>query len=121
MGTSVTVDLGTLRGEVQKRYAEVATTPTQEFHFHTGHRMAETLGYPDEVLDKLPPQVVESFAIVGNPFSLGTIEPGQRVVDIGCGSGFDCIIADVFKGASGEASAKNLKTMGANIRARRPG
>jgi SAM-dependent methyltransferase len=97
VATKTNVNADTLRGEIQKKYAEVAADPTtKQFHFHTGRPLAEMLGYPGEVLDKLPDRVVESFAEVGNPFSLGAIEPGQRVLDIGCGSGFDCIIAAHF-------------------------
>ena len=101
MADSVTVNVDTLRSEVQKKYAEVATDPTREFHFHTGRRQAEKLGYPADILDKLPARVVEPFAGVGNPFSLGTVEPRQRVVDIGCGCGFDCIVAAQYVGDDG--------------------
>ena len=90
---TTTVDVDILRTEIQKKYAEVATEPSKEFHFHTGRPMAGMLGYPKELLDGLPASVVESFAGVGNSFSLGAIEPGESVVDIGSGSGFDCIVA----------------------------
>ena len=93
MATKLSVDVDQLRGEVKKKYAEVADDPSGEFHFHTGRRLAEIVGYSEDVLDALPAQVLESFAGVGNPFSVGTIEAGQRVVDIGCGAGFDCVIA----------------------------
>jgi arsenite methyltransferase len=99
--TRATVDVSTLRIEVQKKYAEVATAPGGTFHFHTGRKLAEMLGYPAELLDRLPERVVESFAGVGNPFSLGEIAPGQRVVDIGSGSGFDCIISAHHVGEAG--------------------
>ena len=101
MATKTTVDVDSLRTEVKKKYAEVAVEPEAKFHFHTGHRLAEILAYPEEVLDKLPARVIESFAGVGNPFSLGTIDPRQRVVDIGCGSGFDSIIAAQYVKNSG--------------------
>ncbi len=93
MTTNITVDLEVLRSEVQKKYAEVAEEPDREFHFHHGRPLAEMLGYPEETLAGMPERVVESFAGVGNPFSVGEIEPGQRVVDIGSGSGFDSIVA----------------------------
>jgi arsenite methyltransferase len=51
------------------------------------------LGYPMDLVDSMPPQAVESFAGVGNPFSLGTIHAGETVLDVGSGSGFDCFIA----------------------------
>jgi ubiquinone/menaquinone biosynthesis C-methylase UbiE len=41
----------------------------------------------------LPDRAVEAFAGVGNPFSLESLKPGERVVDLGSGGGFDCFIA----------------------------
>jgi arsenite methyltransferase len=41
----------------------------------------------------LPDGAVEAFAGVGNPFSLGAFKPGERVVDLGSGGGFDCFVA----------------------------
>ena len=76
MDTQVSVDVEAVRSEVQAKYAQVAEDPTKGFHFHTGRPLAEILGYPGEVMDALPPQCVESFAGVGNPFSLGEIRPG---------------------------------------------
>lgn len=82
-----------LRAEVRDKYRAVALDPAQEFHFHTGRAVAERLGYPSEVLDGLPPRAVESCAGVANPFHHRALEPGERVVDLGCGAGFDCFVA----------------------------
>ena len=101
MATKTTVDVGVLGTSVREKYAGVATDPDQEFHFRSGRPQAELLGYPDEVLDKVSEQVIASFAGVGNPFSLGPIQPGETVIDIGCGSGFDCIIAAGHVGDDG--------------------
>jgi len=49
----------------------------------------------------LPDSAVEAFAGVGNPFSLGTLKPGERVVDLGSGGGFDCFIASGQVGPEG--------------------
>jgi len=49
----------------------------------------------------LPDRAVEAFAGVGNPFSLGTLNPGERVVDLGSGGGFDCFIASGQVGPEG--------------------
>ena len=101
MATQVSVDVENLRSEVQLKYAEVAETPDKKFHFHTGRFLAERLGYPSDVLDKLPGECVESFAGVGNPFSLGELRPGENVVDVGSGAGFDCLVAAQKVGPDG--------------------
>ncbi len=95
------VDLGTLRGEIQKEYTEVAAHPEKGFHFHTGWPLARMLGYPEEWVAALPAAAVESFAGTGNPFSLGEIQPGEQVVDVGSGAGFDSLIAARLVGPEG--------------------
>ena len=89
----VVVDADALRDEVKKKYREVAVAPDADYHFHTGRPLAKRLGYDDRIVDPLPDAAVESFAGVGNPFSLRTLAPGERVVDIGSGGGFDCFVA----------------------------
>jgi len=87
------VDTEQLRAQVREKYREVATDPHRTFHFHTGRPLAELLGYDIDAVDALPDRAVESFAGVGNPFSLRHLEPGERVVDVGSGAGFDSFIA----------------------------
>jgi arsenite methyltransferase len=99
--TEVLVDAGALRAQVQRKYREVALDPQAEFHFHTGRPLARRLGYPDQVAAGLPETTVESFAGVGNPFALRALEPGERVVDLGCGAGFDTLIAADQVGPAG--------------------
>ena len=102
MADDALVDAELLRAEVRQKYKEVAVDPDGEFHFHTGRPLAARLGYPHPIVDALPDVAVESFAGVGNPFSIAELEPGERVVDIGSGAGFDSFIAAGLVGDGGQ-------------------
>jgi SAM-dependent methyltransferase len=86
-------ELESLRAAIQEEYSLVALEPQRGFHFHTGRRLAHLLGYSEEWLIGLPEFSIASFAGTGNPFSLGALNPGDKVVDIGSGAGFDSLIA----------------------------
>jgi SAM-dependent methyltransferase len=86
---------------VRRMYTEVAVAPGREFHFPTGRRACELVGYPVEELDLLLVTAVESFAGVGYPFASGAIRPGDTVLDIGSGSGTDALIAGRLVGPAG--------------------
>jgi SAM-dependent methyltransferase len=99
--TDVMVDADALREEVRKKYRAVAVDPHGKFHFHTGRPLAKRLGYADAIVDPMPDAAVESFAGVANPFSTRPLAPGERVVDIGSGGGFDCFVAAGQVGPAG--------------------
>src|SRR6185369_15066795 len=88
-----TPELESLRLAIQEEYSLVALEPKRGFHFHTGRRLAHLLGYAEEWLIGQPESSLASFAGTGNPFSLGVLNPGDKVVDIGSGAGFDSLIA----------------------------
>ncbi len=102
MATTAHVDVEVLRDEIQKTYTEVTTEPDRGFIFPTGRAWAEELGYPQE-LANVPEESVESFAGVANHFSLGRIEAGATVLDLGCGAGVDLLIAAQMVGPEGRA------------------
>lgn len=101
MADDLLVDPEKLREQVRHKYREVAVDPYRSFHFHTGRHLAALLGYEEEAVDALADRAVESFAGVGNPFSLRRIQTAERVVDVGSGAGFDSFIAARMVGPNG--------------------
>jgi arsenite methyltransferase len=101
MSPQTLVDAERLRTEVREKYRAVATEPDAGYHFHTGRGLAARLGYAPGLVDALPDVAVESFAGVANPFALRTPVPGERVVDVGSGAGFDSFVAAAHVGPAG--------------------
>jgi SAM-dependent methyltransferase len=95
------VDVDVLRDEIRKTYTDVSTAPEQEFIFPTGRAWAQERGYPEPELARIPQATVESFAGVANHWTLGRIEPGSVVVDLGSGAGTDLLIAAQMTGPTG--------------------
>jgi SAM-dependent methyltransferase len=95
------LDVDLLRSEIQRTYAAVSNDPSREFMFPTGRSWAEDLDYPAELLARVPETSCESFAGVANPFSLGVVDPGEDVLDVGCGAGMDTLVAAQMVGADG--------------------
>ncbi len=87
---------------VSEMYTDVASCPSRQFHFPTGRPACLFVGYPKKQLDAIPETAVESFAGVGYPFSVSSIKTGDRVLDIGSGSGTDVLIASILTGPRGK-------------------
>ena len=96
------VDPVVLREEVKGKYRDVAINPGGEYHFHLGRPAVMRLGYDQALVESMPDAAVESFAGVANPFSLRSLDKGERVVDAGSGGGFDCFIAAHQVGPEGQ-------------------
>lgn len=97
-----------IQDAIRKKYAEVALSSEGKFGYPTGRAGAEALGYDPAFISEAPGSLLNSFCGVGNPFSLGTIEPGSSVLDIGCGAGFDLYVAKRLTGDSGRVCGIDL-------------
>jgi arsenite methyltransferase len=107
MAVDVDVDVELLKSEIKKTYASVSQEPEKDFIFPTGRAWAEDLGYPAEVAN-VPETAAQSFAGVANPFSLGRLEPGERVLDLGSGAGTDSLVAAQMVGAEGRVTGVDM-------------
>src|SRR5690242_12267045 len=100
MAIDVDIDVGLLKSEIRRTYASVSAEPEREFIFPTGRAWAEDLGYPAE-LANVPEAALESFAGVANPWELGRLAAGERVLDLGSGAGTDSLVASQMVGEQG--------------------
>ena len=107
MAIDVDIDVELLKSEIKKTYACVSDEPGRDFIFPTGRAWAEDLGYPEE-LANVPDAAVESFAGVANPFSLGRLRPGERVLDLGSGAGTDSLVAAQMVGNEGRVAGIDM-------------
>ena len=102
MESQITIDdLKKIETGINEKYAKVATSPEGQFKYPTGSKGLEALNYDKALTEKLPNEVASSYCGVGNPFSLGKINQGEQVLDIGCGAGVDTILAAIIVGPKG--------------------
>jgi SAM-dependent methyltransferase len=93
---------------VAERYGQVASTPGQKFSFPVGRNFAESVGYPPELLDRLPAGMWESFTGAGNPHAFVDAKPGETLLDLGCGAGLDLYLYAQKVGSTGKLIGLDL-------------
>src|SRR6058998_1497188 len=107
MAVEVEIDVSVLKTEIKKTYSSVSEEPDKDFIFPTGRSWAKDLDYPPE-LANVPDHAVESFAGVANPFSLGRLNAGERVLDLGSGAGTDSLVAAQMVGEEGHVTGIDM-------------
>jgi len=107
MAVDVEIDVQLLKSEIKKTYASVSDEPERDFIFPTGRPWADDLGYPPE-LANVPDSAVESFAGVANPWELGRLAAGERVLDLGSGAGTDSLMAAQMVGPEGRVTGIDM-------------
>jgi SAM-dependent methyltransferase len=107
MAVEADIDVELLKSEIKKTYSSVSEEPGRDFIFPTGRAWAEDLGYPAE-LANVPESAVESFAGVANPWMMGRLAPGERVLDLGSGAGTDSLVAAQMVGAGGHVTGIDM-------------
>jgi len=99
--TAPKLDRGRLRAAIEDAFTNLALHPERRFHFVSGAPLARRLGYTQAMLDGVPREAIASFSGVGNPFRMKGIERGMCVLDVGCGSGVDALVASRLVGPRG--------------------
>ncbi len=79
-----------------------------KFRYLTGKAGATALGYDLSALRDLTDEVFEAFCGVGNPFALGPLRSGETILDVGCGTGLDMILASRMVGSTGRVCGIDL-------------
>jgi arsenite methyltransferase len=108
LAVDVDIDVEVLKCEIKKTYARVSQEPAEDFIFPTGRAWALDLDYPRDLLARVPETAAESFAGVANPFTLGALEPGEVVLDLGSGAGTDSLIAAQMVGPQGHVTGLDM-------------
>ncbi len=102
------VNANDLEQKVKDMYRDVALQPHGDYHFEMGRRLAEKLGYEKECLDLIPSASIESFAGVGYFCDMANFKEGEKVLDLGSGSGMDSFITALKVGKSGHVTGIDM-------------
>lgn len=101
-------DNGEPERTIEAVYRKVATAPNGTLPLKTGRTLTERLGYPAADLARIPSEAIEAFAGVGYHHDLAAISPGDRVLDLGSGSGTDAFLAALRAGPAGRVTGVDV-------------
>jgi SAM-dependent methyltransferase len=102
------IDEKKIQDAVREKYAQVSKSASGKFNYPTGRDGAIQQGYDPAIIQSMTEELIESFCGVGNPFKLGAIKSGETVLDVGCGAGFDLIVASRMVGQDGKVCGIDL-------------
>ena len=91
-----------IKEAVKEKYSQVAKEPCVSFNFPVGKTFALNVGYPKDILDKLPQSMYESFTGANNPQPFVELKEGEIVLDLGCGAGLDLYFYAKAVGTNGK-------------------
>lgn len=106
--TTSALDVQDLERRVKDVYRQVALEPERAYHFEMGRSLAERLGYPSDLLDQIPAAALTSFAGVGYYLDLAAPAVGDRVLDLGSGSGTDSFALAHLVGDDGHVTGVDM-------------
>jgi arsenite methyltransferase len=109
-----------IRKSVQEQYGKIVENVTQIQEepsnspccggTHTSaHEIAQALGYSNQEIDSAP-QGANLGLGCGNPNAIASLKPGEIVLDLGSGGGFDCFLAAKQVGDNGKVIGVDMTT-----------
>ena len=108
MKSMQTLDALKIKSQIKEKYRKVAVSPQGNFNYPVGREGLVALGYDSAIMEAFPSDILTTFCGVGNPFSLGSVERGETVLDIGSGGGLDSLVAARMVGAGGKVVGLDL-------------
>ena len=97
-----------IQSAIRSKYRTVAHWPEGHFPYPVGIESAIRLRYDPGWFHSLPSQIVTRFVGVGNPFSIHMPQAGDRILDVGCGCGFDTFVAAALAGVQGRVAGVDI-------------
>lgn len=88
---------------IRQSYSDIAQGKQETilFSVRDGQTVSCSVGYSEEEINLVPAQANLGLGC-GNPFHIVTVNPGDTVIDLGSGAGFDCFLASYKTGRRGK-------------------